>query len=341
MKRLLTNFQGLISNPRINLVVFPALIGLLPMPGGAIFSAPMVKELCKGTSLSPDMLSFINYWFRHIWECWWPLYPGVLLVVMLANINLWTFITVMFPLTIVLFSFGYLSVKELNQSNSLQDSKEHSSVVPFVTELTPILIVIFVGLGIGMALSFVFPEFTVSKETGLIIALCIATAWIWRKNALSGTQIRKILFDPHILSMMYMVIAIFVFKGMMEGSRAVEAISNELRILHVPLILIVMALPFLVGGVVGITVAFVGTTFPIIIPLIHSFGEAQFIMAYIMLAIGSGFIGVLLSPLHICLLLSNQYFSTTLTAVYKHLWLPSLCFIASSFIYFWILRWLL
>jgi len=76
MKRLLTNFQGLISNPRINLVVFPALIGLLPMPGGAIFSAPMVKELGKGTSLSPDLLSFINYWFRHIWECWWPLYPA-------------------------------------------------------------------------------------------------------------------------------------------------------------------------------------------------------------------------------------------------------------------------
>ncbi len=341
MKRLLTNFQGLISNPRINLVVFPALIGLLPMPGGAIFSAPMVKELGKGTSLGPDMLSFINYWFRHIWECWWPLYPGVLLAVMLADINLWTFIKVMSPLTIVLFSFGYLPVKELNQSNPRQDSKERPSVVPFVTELTPILIVIFVGLGIGMVLSFVFPEFTVSKETGLIIALCIATTWIWRKNAFSGTQIRKILFDPHILSMMYMVIAIFVFKGMMEGSRAVEAISNELRMLHVPLILIIMALPFLVGGVVGITVAFVGTTFPIIIPLIHSFGEAQFIMAYIMLAIGSGFIGVLLSPLHICLPLSNQYFGTSLTAVYKHLWLPSLCFIASSFVYFWILRWLL
>ena len=45
MQRLLTSFRGLVSNPRLNLTIFPALIGLLPMPGGAAFSAPMVKEL--------------------------------------------------------------------------------------------------------------------------------------------------------------------------------------------------------------------------------------------------------------------------------------------------------
>jgi len=40
MHRLLENFKGLISKPRLNLALFPALIGLLPMPGGGrIFSA--------------------------------------------------------------------------------------------------------------------------------------------------------------------------------------------------------------------------------------------------------------------------------------------------------------
>jgi integral membrane protein (TIGR00529 family) len=339
MRRLLANFQGLVSNPRIKLVVFPALIGLLPMPGGAVFSAPMVKELGKDTYLAPDMLSFVNYWFRHIWEYWWPLYPGVLLAITLADINLWTFVTVMSPLTIVSLSLGYLPIKGLKKSNKLRGFKGRPSVKPFVTELTPILIVIFMGLGIGIILSFLLPHFTVSKEAGLVIALCVAIGWIWHKNDFSKTQIRNLLADPHIRSMIYMVITIFIFKGMMEGSRAVEAISNEFRMLHVPLVLITMALPFLVGGVVGITVAFVGTTFPILIPLIYSFGETQFTMAYIMLAIGSGFIGVILSPLHICLLLSNQYFGTTLTPVYKHLWLPSLCFILSAFAYFGILRW--
>ncbi len=84
MQRLLENFKGLISNPKINLVIFPALIGLLPMPGGAIFSAPMVKDLGAGINLSKSKLSYINYWFRHVWEYSWPLYPGILLATILA-----------------------------------------------------------------------------------------------------------------------------------------------------------------------------------------------------------------------------------------------------------------
>ncbi|MGD8971061.1 MAG: DUF401 family protein [Desulfobacterales bacterium] len=57
MNRLLDNFRGLVRRPSLNLIVFPALMGLLPMPGGAIFSAPMVKNLghrhlVKGVQLS-------------------------------------------------------------------------------------------------------------------------------------------------------------------------------------------------------------------------------------------------------------------------------------------------
>ena len=44
MQRLLNNFKGLITNIRINLIVFPALIGLLPMPGGAVFSSPTQRS---------------------------------------------------------------------------------------------------------------------------------------------------------------------------------------------------------------------------------------------------------------------------------------------------------
>jgi len=108
MERLLNNFRGLVKNPRLNLAMFPALIGLLPMPGGAVFSAPMVKELGNKSRLRPDQLSFINYWYRHIWEYWWPLYPGILLAVTLTDMDLWTIMMVMCPFTIIAFSLGSL-----------------------------------------------------------------------------------------------------------------------------------------------------------------------------------------------------------------------------------------
>lgn len=36
-KRLMDSLSGYLTSPRLRLIFFPALIGLLPMPGGAIF----------------------------------------------------------------------------------------------------------------------------------------------------------------------------------------------------------------------------------------------------------------------------------------------------------------
>ena len=149
MQRLLAKFRGLVRNPRLNLVIFPALIGLLPMPGGAVFSAPMVKELAKDSDLTGDQLSFINYWFRHIWEYWWPMYPGVLLATLMADINLPAFVVMMFPLTFAAIYLGSLPVKGFNRENHGTGEPQRPSVVPFVHELAPILVVIVLGAGAG------------------------------------------------------------------------------------------------------------------------------------------------------------------------------------------------
>ena len=341
MERLLNNFRGLVTNPRLNLAMFPALIGLLPMPGGAIFSAPMVKELGNRSCLRPDQLSFINYWYRHIWEYWWPLYPGILLSVTLADIDLWTLVMVMCPFTIVAVSLGSLSVKGIDLKHAAGKRDKSRSARPFFKELIPILMVIFVGLGAGMLLSHIFPDFHTAKETGLIIALILSIAYVWFRNGMDGNKIWEVVINPHLLKMFYMVIAILVFKGMLEDSHAVAAISREFAEFSVPLVLIAVALPFIVGGITGITIAFVGSTFPIIVPLVHSMGEGSFTLAYIVLALVSGFLGVLLSPLHLCLLLSNQYFEAPFGRVYRHLILPCIFLFATGFVYFFFVRWMI
>jgi integral membrane protein (TIGR00529 family) len=342
MKRLLGKFKGLVKNIRINLIVFPALIGLLPMPGGAIFSAPMVKDLGMQSELSGDKLSFINYWFRHIWEYCWPLYPGILLATILADLNILTFVFFMFPITILAVFFGYLPLRDLQQIPSDNIGRNTDITVwPFLIEMMPILLVIIPGLCMGVFFSLVFPHLSVSKEIGLIIALFMSIGWVWYKNALTKDQIWKVLSDPQNLNMIYIVSSILIFKGILEDSHAVEAISNELIMLKVPLMLIAVILPFLVGLIAGITIAFVGVTLPILIPLIHSLGETGFILPYVMLAMVCGFSGVLLSPLHLCLILSNEYFNTSMGAVYKHLWLLCVLLMASGVAYFLISHWIL
>ncbi len=341
MQRLLGNFKGLISNIRINLIVFPALIGLLPMPGGAIFSAPMVKDLGTQSALSGDKLSFINYWFRHIWEYCWPLYPGVLLATILADLNILSFVAFMLPITILAVYFGYWPLRDLRPAGkNIERNTSNRNVLPFISEMTPILVVIFPGLIMGVLFSYAFPWLSVSKEVGLIVALLMAIGFVWYHNKLTREQIWQVVSDRQILNMMYIVVSILIFKGVLEDSHAVEAISKELILLNVPLVLIAVVLPFLVGLITGITIAFVGVTLPILIPLIHSIGGTDFILPYVMLAMVCGFAGVLLSPLHLCLILSNEYFNTSMGAVYRHLWLLCICLIGSGLAYFSLSFWI-
>jgi integral membrane protein (TIGR00529 family) len=340
MQRLLGRFRGLVRSPRLNLVIFPALIGLLPMPGGAVFSAPMVKEMGRDKGLSKDQLSFVNYWLRHVWEYWWPMYPGVLLATLMADINLPVFVVMMVPMTFAAILSGSLPVKGLNGAKPGIEETKRPPIGPFLHELAPILMVIVLGLGSGMVLSHYYPDLTIAKEAGLIISLLFAIAWIWFENRLPAKKSRAIVFNMKMFNMVYMVVAILVFKGILDDSDAVRDISNELIRLHIPLFLIAVILPFIVGVFTGITIAFVGSTFPILISLVQAQGAAGFMPAYMMIGLVCGFAGVLLSPLHLCLLLSNQYFETPLTPVYHHLWRPCSFMMVAAMAYFWILRWI-
>ena len=106
---------------------------------------------------------------------------------------------------------------------------------------------------------------------------------------------------------------------------------------HIPLMPISMVLPFIVGIVSGITIAFVGATFPILITLIQAMGQNHLMLPFMMLALASGFMGVLLSPLHLCLLLSNEYFETSLVPVYRHMRIPLMVLMVAAVCYFSVL----
>jgi hypothetical protein len=59
-----------------------------------------------------------------------------------------------------------------------------------------------------------------------------------------------------------------------------------------------------------------------------------------MLILVSGATGVMLSPMHLCFLLTNEYFGVTPGSVYRQLWKPCVALVAAGMVYFWILHWL-
>ncbi len=339
MKRLLSSFQGLVQNLKFNLVLFPALIGLLPMPGGAIFSAPMVDELGREQHLDPESKSMINYWFRHVWEYAWPLYPGVLLASSLASVSVWTFIGRSFPLTLVAIVVGYVFLlRHVAQLTPEQNAApQRVRLLPFLQETTPITFVI-IGAISGSALITWFQRFLpalerIPAELPLVAALFLSILYVWKVNRASKTLIRSILVNKALLNMIYMITAIYIFKQILIDSRAVIELSQFLAAQHIPLLLVVIILPGSVGFISGISVAFVGTTFPVLISLLRTL-QIDEIIPYLVLGFSSGFIGVMFSPLHVCLIFTKEYFKSDFHVLYHRLWKPLSVMMIATLLYF-------
>jgi len=88
MQQMMDSFRGMVMDRRILMASMPALIGLLPSMGGALFSAPMVDEASKNINISQEKKAFVNYIFRHPWEFVLPLYPGVILASAITSYHL-------------------------------------------------------------------------------------------------------------------------------------------------------------------------------------------------------------------------------------------------------------
>ena len=86
----------------------------------------------------------------------------------------------------------------------------------------------------------------------------------------------------------------------------------------IPTAAVFFVLPFIVGLLTGLTVGFVGATFPIITTMMGGAPDA----GAVTFAFASGFAGVMLSPTHLCLLLTVRYFKADLAGTYRFLFLP-------------------
>jgi hypothetical protein len=64
------------------------------------------------------------------------------------------------------------------------------------------------------------------------------------------------------------------------------------------------------------TSAFVGISYPVLFSYLKPDGVNY---GYMMLAYGAGFAGVMLSPVHLCLVVTKAYFKTSFSGIYRML----------------------
>lgn len=338
-RRVMESLSGFLKSPRLRLIFFPALIGLLPMPGGAIFSAPMIKEAAKDFDIPDVNLAILNYWFRHIWELAWPLYPGVILASAVCGIPIFTFVSYTAPGMLVCFSLGYFFflrpgrlVIENKKDIELVSSQGEISTV--LREGLPLIVAIAGSFGLEAVLSSFFPD--VPFEAGIVVALLIAIICVYFRNPGSGVIVKDVLTEKKFLGLVFMILSVFMFKDVLGNSGLIEELSRVAGG-GAAMITAAILVPFLVGVVSGITMAFVGAAMPLVVGLIDTMHLGAQGPAWIVLCMFSGFSGIMASPIHICFILTCEYFNTDMYKAWRKILLPAGLMLTFGVAYFLVL----
>jgi hypothetical protein len=308
LRDLVDSLQGLAKDYRLILAFIPALLGLIPMPAGAMFSAPMVKEVGDRVGLTPEEETFVNYWFRHIWEFIWPLFPGIILFAGLLKVEIKEVILVQFPLTVATVIVGFLwEYKNLKKDTTLINKKDILlNLKKLFFGVWPILLIIIFVLG---------------TKTDLLFSLLIVILSLIFLNIkkLSLKTLKEIIRNDVDLSVVILIASIMIFKRILQVSGGIEIIPEAFAKLGVHPFIVLFTIPFFIGMMTGLTPAAVGIGLPVLLPIIVQ-GEPN--LYYAMLAFTGSFAGVMISPMHLCLVVTRNYFKADIAKMYKMLILP-------------------
>lgn len=301
LAQMMAASRRLLKQKKAVIISMPMLIGMLPSLGGAYFSAPMVNESTKDIKMSPEEKGFINYWFRHPWEYILPLYPGILLASAVTNIELRSLMLANMTYAVIIIISGFfLSMKAIHQRTEQKieetDDKEKTDWKSYFSFL-PVAIILLLVVALHVELHY-----------ALGITL-LGLFLFYKLNFKYAIRAFKYGFTKDVVILIF---GTMLFKFTMENSGAVTQLSRYFFEKGIPLLPILFVLPFISGLLTGLTVGFVGSTFPLLISIAGGSHLNEITFAF-----ASGFVGVLLSPVHLCLVLTREYFEADMWGIYK------------------------
>ncbi len=304
LERLAEACRHLYGGNRTAVAILPFLIGLMPMPGGALLSAPLVGNVLKDQRYTPEFKTTANYWFRHIVECFWPVYPGIILIEGITGMPMWKVSLLQVPFSIFMLIMGIIFFsRQINRSGD-GDVRMWRSFAGIARTLWPIAgaITIYAAFGIPLALSVLIA----------LLVLAAITRPRWPSLSISLKQGLSV-------KLIFLVFGILSFQTVLEMSGAIDSFPKLAATYHLPPQILIFAVCFTLGILTGMVAAYIGMGFTLLAGFIY---QPVLVPSNILIGYLSGYLGMLLSPTHLCLILTNDYFGSDLVKVYKMMALP-------------------
>lgn len=296
MTELIDGLKGVLPS-RALLALIPATFGLLSMPGGALMSAPFNEPEAERLGLRPEHKTYVNIWFRHLWYWASPISPVPFLAASLTGLSVLGFLSSQFPIfaTTIVIGFAVSWAFVRSDGNTIQDQGDRSRAAMGLAPIVVAVILSVVGVPVWAALV-------------VSIAMVFAIKRVPTRRALSLVR------DGIRWDIAASAVSMLFLRHVVLSSGSVDALLEAVTDLGVPIIVVLVVVPVLVGTISGTPTMGIGIVFPLLLPMYGASGVHLISVAY------AGVIcGYLASPMHLCLVLTNSYYRSELGKVYRYL----------------------
>ncbi len=297
VNRMIQEMRRAVPDRRMIVALIPAIFGLMPMPGGALVSAPMIDD--EGNRLGLDSVNkaYINWWFRHIWFSIYPLELGLIFAATLTGVSLYMIALFNIPIFIahllIGIRFGLIDIEV-----GKKDADGGTNFVLLIYDFLPIILALSLNILLSIPLYIT-----------LFMAIVLLLYQNRKKYDPTGTV--TLLKNGISLNLLLAGIGIMLFKGTIERS---DALLPVIEILEgrIPILAVVIIGAFAMGLLIGHLPAGVGIGLPILLPLLPVVNTQTVAMVFLFIMLG-----YVISPIHLCIVLTLEYFKADMHGFYR------------------------
>jgi integral membrane protein (TIGR00529 family) len=310
------------------IAVIPAIYGLMPVPGGALFSAPLIDKEGEKYGLNQDKKNFLNVWFRHIWFPIFPVSSAMILIVgaKFSNIQIYELIIANFPAFITFIVIGLIFLKIYIKRNPKIDKPPKKNYLGLIYLLPPIIPIIFYIIFFVFTAIIGFDNQKDYQRIIFVIGVIISIILLYYLIKNPWSEYKLIIKKSLTFNLALAIIGIMIFRQFIEISNANEILKDIIANLAFPPVLIIILIPLILGLITGYNFGAIALSYILIVDFFELTNIN--IVGITSLIFISSLVGYLISPIHLCNVVSSDYLKTDTTRMYK-MYIPAVIVLLS------------
>lgn len=313
------SLDHLFNNRRITASLAPLFLGLLPSASVVVICGEIVDK-SVGDYLTTEEKAFITTYYRHIPESVLPTFSSVIIGITLTQgvVSIASFLIAMLPMVILMVALGYLFYLRRIPKETFRPSSDNKlkDLLNLLKGSWPILLIIV------LILAFNIPVYIAS-----IISI-VLFIFVGRFQPTELVSFLKSAFEKNLLISTFFIM---LFKDVLSATGVISTLPESFSKLPLPEF-IIFSLIFFFGTVVGGSQAIIVIGIPLVFMTITNAGLPIFV-----LLMGMTFVANQLTPTHVCLPVTAEYFHISFGTLVKKS-LPIVLLLSTAFIaYYFVL----